>query len=81
MQVRYQPAADRILWQVRTLTGELFAVWLTRRMVKQLWPPLSKLVTSAGVAQVAPHATVLPEAREMMAQVARTRPVWRQTGC
>ena len=73
MQVRYQPAADRVLWQVRTQTGELFAVWLTRRMLKQLWPPLSTLVTSAGLAQAAPNATVLPEAREMMAQVARAR--------
>ena len=73
MQVRYQPAADRILWQVRTQTGELFSVWLTRRMLKQLWPPLTTLVTSAGVALVAPNATVLPEARAMMAQVARAR--------
>ncbi len=75
MQVRYQPAADRVLWQVRTQSAELFAVWLTRRMLKQLWPPLARLVTSAGVAQVAPNATVLPEAREMMAQVARVRPL------
>lgn len=75
MQVRYQPAADRVLWQVRTQTGELFAVWLTRRMLKQLWPPLTKLITSSAMAQVAPHATVLPEAREMMAQVARARPL------
>ena len=75
MQVRYQPAADRLLWQVRTQTGELFAVWLTRRMLKQLWPPLSHLVTSAGMAQLAPNATVLPEARAMMAQVARARPL------
>ena len=75
MQVRYQPAADRLLWQVRTQTGELFAVWLTRRMLRQLWPPLSHLVTSAGMAQVAPNATVLPEARAMMAQVARARPL------
>ena len=75
MQVRYQPAADRVLWQVRTHTGELFAVWLTRRMLRQLWPPLATLVTSAGLAQVAPNATVLPEARAMMAQVARTRPL------
>ena len=75
MQVRYQPAADRVLWQVRTHTGEVFAVWLTRRMLRQLWPPLSKLVTTAAVAQVAPHATVLPEAQAMMAQVARSRPL------
>ena len=75
MQVRYQPAADRVLWQVRTQTGELFAVWLTRRMLKQLWPPLAQLVTRAGVAQMAPNATVLPEAQAMMAEVARARPL------
>ena len=75
MQVRYDPAADRVLWQVRTSAGELFAVWLTRRMVRMLWPPMHKLVTQAGVAQVVPHATVLPEAQEMMAQAARERPL------
>lgn len=75
MQVRYQPAADRVLWQVRTTAGELFSVWLTRRMLRLLWPPLHKLVTQAGVAQVVPHATVLPEAQAMMAQAARERPL------
>lgn len=75
MQVRYQPAADRVLWQVRTHSGELFAVWLTRRMLRQLWPPLARLVTSAAVAKLAPHAMVLPEAQAMMAQVARNRPL------
>jgi len=75
MQVRYQPAADRVLWQVRTTAGELFAVWMTRRMLRLLWPPLAKLVTQAGVAQVVPHATVLPEAQAMMAQAARERPL------
>lgn len=73
MQVRYNPAADRLLWQVRTSTAELFAVWLTRRMLRQLWGPLTLLVTQAAVAQVVPHALVLPEAREMMAQTARSR--------
>lgn len=75
MQVRYQPAADRVLWQLRTSAGELFAVWLTRRMLRLLWPPMNKIVTQAGVAQVVPHATVLPEAQAMMAQAARERPL------
>ena len=75
MQVRYQPGPDRVLLQVRTSASELFAVWLTRRMVRLLWPPLHKLVTQAGVAQVAPNATVLPEAQAMMAQAARERPL------
>lgn len=75
MQVRYQPGPDRVLWQLRTSAGELFAVWLTRRMLRLLWPPLQKIVTQAGVAQVVPHATVLPEAQAMMAQAARDRPL------
>lgn len=76
MQVRYEPTADRLLWQVRTRGGEIYAVWLTRRMVARLWPPFQQLVTRAAVAQVAaPDAVVLPEAREMLAQAARERPL------
>ena len=52
MQVRYEPTADRVLWQVRTAGGELFAVWLTRRMLRQLWPHLQRLVTDASVLQI-----------------------------
>jgi len=73
MQVRYEPTADRVLWQLRTAAGELFAVWLTRRMLRQLWPHLLRLVTDASVLRLAPHATVLPEARAMLAQAARSR--------
>jgi len=83
MQVRYQPRADRVLWQLRTQEGQLFAIWLTRRMLRQLWPPLQRLVAEGEVAQVVargaapgqPPPTVLPEAREMLAQVARERPL------
>lgn len=75
MQLRYQPAADRLLWQLRTQGGDLYAVWLTRRMVRLLWPPLHKLVTQAGLAQVMPHASVLPEAQAMLAQAVQARPL------
>lgn len=76
MQVRYDANADRLLWQVRTRGGEIYAVWLTRRMVSRLWPPFQQLVTRGAVAQVArPDAVVMPEAREMLAQVARDRPL------
>ena len=75
MQLRYQPAADRLLWQLRTTGGDLYAVWLTRRMVRLLWPPLSKLVTHAGIVQTMPHASVLPEAQAMLAQAVRDRPL------
>ena len=73
MQVRYEPTADRVLWQLRSASGELFAVWLTRRMLRQLWPHLLRLVTDASVLRLAPHATVLPEARDMLVQTARSR--------
>ena len=75
MQLRFDPAADRLLWQLRTFGGDLFSIWLTRRLVRHLWPPMQELVTRAGIAQLMPHATVLPEAREMLAQAARERPL------
>ena len=78
MQVRYQPGPDRMLWQVRTSGGELFAVWLTRRMLRLLWPPLQQLVTRAGVARVLPNASPahwMPEAQAMLTQAARERPL------
>jgi hypothetical protein len=75
MQVKYDALADRLLWQVRTRGGELYAVWLTRRMVGRLWPPFLQLVTRAGIARAAPNATVLPEAREMLEQAVRERPL------
>jgi hypothetical protein len=78
MQIRYDAAADRLLWQLRTARDELYAVWLTRRMVKALWPPFQHLVTQAGIQQVLPHASaanMVPEARDMLAQQARDRPL------
>ena len=53
MQVRYDTNADRVLWQLRTFGGELFAVWLTRRMLQRLWQPFQNMVTQAGIARVA----------------------------
>ncbi len=75
MQMRFDPAADRLLWQLRTFGGEMFSIWLTRRLLRHLWPPMQELVTSAGIAELMPHATVLPEARAMLAQAARERPL------
>jgi len=75
MNLRYEARADRLLWQLRTSDGQLYAVWLTRRMVRLLWPPMASLVTSAGLLQAMPHASVLPEARPMLAEAMRTRPL------
>ncbi len=75
MQMRFDPAADRLLWQLRTFRGDMFSIWLTRRLLSHLWPPMQELVTRAGIAQLIPHATVMPEARDMLAQAARERPL------
>ena len=75
IQVRYEPAADRLLMQVRSTQAELFAVWLTRRMVARLFPPFRDAVTRASVAQTTPQAMPVPEAREMLEQAALARPL------
>ncbi len=75
MQVRFEPTADRVLWQLRTHGGELFEVWLTRRLLRQVWPLLQGLVGQAGLKRMSANATVLPEARAMLAQAARERPL------
>lgn len=75
MQVRYDALADRLHWQIRTRGGEILAIWLTRRMMRGLWPPLQNLVAQAGLGGAAPGAVVTPEAREMLVQAARERPL------
>jgi hypothetical protein len=75
MQVRYDPAADRILWQVRTQAGEMFSAWLTRRMFSQIWRPFQNLVGQSSLAHTPTAASLMPEAREMLAQTARARPL------
>ena len=75
IQVRYEPAADRLLLQVRSSEAELYAVWLTRRMTARLFPPLRDAVMRAGVSQASPQALPVPEAREMLEQAALQRPL------
>ena len=57
--------------------GQQFAVWFTRRLCARLWPHLTSVVTRFAVAhevaQTAPNAHLMPEAREMLAQSARER--------
>ncbi len=76
MQLRYDARADRLLWQIRSRQGELFAVWLTRRLALRLWPHFERMVTQASMPQVnAASATLVPQARELMAEIARQRPL------
>lgn len=75
IQVRYEPTADRLLLQVRSTQAEIYAAWLTRRMVARLLLPLRRAVTDSSLLSVAPHAMPVPEAREMLAQAALARPL------
>lgn len=78
MQVRYDPRADRLLWQVRSADGALFAVWLTRRLVRGFWPPYQSLLAQATIQRALPQAdraSLLPEARAMLAEQAMSRPL------
>lgn len=75
IQLRYDAAADRLLLQVRTTKAELYSAWLTRRMVARLYPPFRQTVARASVAQAAPQAMPVPEARQMLEQAALQRPL------
>lgn len=75
IQVRYDIVADRLMLLVRTQQAELYTAWLTRRMVSRLRPPLRQAVTQLAVAQAAPQAMPVPEARAMFEQAARERPL------
>ncbi len=75
IQLRYDATADRLLMQVRTTKAELYAVWLTRRMTAKVYPPFRQAVTRASVAQAAPQAMPVPEARQMLEQAALQRPL------
>jgi hypothetical protein len=76
MQLAYDQRADRLLWQLRTRDGAVVGVWLTRRMVARLWPPFQQWVMQVPLQQtVQSGSIVLPQAREMLAEVARQRPL------
>jgi hypothetical protein len=75
MQLKYDINADRLLLQVRTREAELYGVWLTRRMVSRLRPPFQQAVTRLGMARAAPQSMPVPEARAMLEQAVRDRPL------
>ena len=75
IQIKYDATADRLRLRVRTRADEVFAIWLTRRMMQRLWPALQQLNTRMALAAVPTDAVVLPEARAMLAEAARARPL------
>ena len=75
MQVAYDAHADRLLLRVRTTAAEVYAVWLTRRLLAQVLPALRRTLASSGVAAVAPQALPVPEARQMLEEAVLQRPL------
>ena len=77
LALHYRPEADRILLRVNSDDAQQFAVWFTRRLCLRLWPHLAGMVSQIGASQeaaaAAPGATVMPEAKAMLAQSARER--------
>lgn len=58
---------------MRTRDDRLFQAWLTRRLMLRLWQPFGGIVTKLHLATATPHANVMPEARAMVSQAARTQ--------
>ncbi len=75
IQVRYDAMADRLLVQLRTHAAEVYAVWLTRRLVSRLYAPYREAVARLGLAQASPQALAVPEARQMLEEAALQRPL------
>lgn len=73
IQLRFDATADRLLLQLRSSEAEIYAAWLTRRMVALLLPPFRQAVLHIGVQAVAPHALPVAEARQMLEQAALHR--------
>jgi hypothetical protein len=69
--VQYIVNADRLLLRVRTRSDQLFQAWLTRRMMQRLWPALGGIVTKLHLPAASSNAHVMPEAKAMVAEVAR----------
>ena len=57
LSVNYQLAQDRILVQISTHSGEALRLWLTRRLVNNLFPHLNQAATNAEISnsQLAVH--------------------------
>jgi hypothetical protein len=68
LQVAFVPEHDRLLFRVSTSDSAEVRAWLTRRMIKLLWPSLMDAINRL-VAKEKPAAA--PQAREMIAEMKR----------
>jgi hypothetical protein len=75
ISVQYLPEADRLLMRVKSTAGELYEVWLTRRLMLRWWPHVQTVVQGLGATgqaqRLAPTSVPTPEAKTMMAEAAK----------
>jgi len=67
IQVRFEPEQDRLRLRIKTSSSAVLQCWLTRRLVRRLWPHLENAL--AQNAQVSSQAS--EEARDAMKQFQR----------
>ena len=70
LQVSYVAEHDRILTRINSTEGAEVRMWLTRRLVRRLWPGLVKASETAALERTS-SGVVPGEARGMMAEMAR----------
>jgi hypothetical protein len=58
IRIDYQPEQDRLLLRVSTDEGAELRFWLTRRLVKGLWPALIKMAEAVGEGRAQPDPVV-----------------------
>lgn len=77
LSVSYDPVADRVMVRVRARDGEQFAGWLTRRLMARLWPVLQQMAADMASVDLASRATVVPEAKVLLAEASRAEALLR----
>ncbi|NTV09256.1 MAG: hypothetical protein HGA47_00580 [Zoogloea sp.] len=64
LQISFDAVQDRLLLRVSTAAKEEYSAWLTRRLVRQLWPHLVRILSEhlqgAGKPQEAPAKDAQP---------------------
>jgi len=58
IRIDYHPEQDRLLLRVSTDEGAELRFWLTRRLVKGLWPALIKMADAIGAGRTQPDPSV-----------------------
>jgi len=56
LQLRFDPEQDRLMLRMNTSDGEEFRFWLTRRLVRLLWPALLKALEADDLVRSQPDA-------------------------